>query len=680
MAAPSATTKMSKVDEKLKKKQMKFRDMLEKNEGIQITETPTKIICVHNGGLDNSVSREEISTALDKNGSLIDVIMLPKKPYSFVCFKTTEDATKCCEEFNGLEMPPNGKRKHSVIFYLSYVNKVPSNILPCKDLPPGLIVLENFVSEAEENQLISSLHWQNDNQMKHREVLHYGYEFRYDINDVDADDPLPQSIPEECNAILQKALQTGYVKHLPDQLTVNKYVQGQGIPPHVDTPPAFEDGIMSLSLLSQIVMEFSHPEGQQISVLLPRRSLLIMTGESRYLWSHEKIIHPKDRIGRIVPFQTSDLSIMLPKCDTDAEKLENSHVQQVYEEIADHFSGTRHTPWPKISQFIKDMPVGSLMADIGCGNGKYLGLNQSVYEVGSDRSVNLSEICHGRSHEVYVGDVLHIPLRSSSFDYCICIAVIHHMSTQERREAAIIELLRILRSGGKLLIYVWAMEQERHKIKSKYLKESKLHNTYKDQSLCSNVNCSDKLTSEESASKENAQQGDSQVMNHKSEKDSNSKLACDSQSNKKDSFDSSDRKGTEETIVSQADNKSNCCLTVHKNRTYFQQQDVLVPWERKDQDNNTTSFHRYYHVFKEGELEEMCGRISGCHVLEKYYDQGNWALADLITQPTDDRRDTKPTVDRLDTKPTDDRLDYLTKQKTDLNIQATDDRLDYPTN
>lgn len=43
MAAPSATTKMSKVDKKLKKKQMKFRDMLEKNEGIQITETPTKV-------------------------------------------------------------------------------------------------------------------------------------------------------------------------------------------------------------------------------------------------------------------------------------------------------------------------------------------------------------------------------------------------------------------------------------------------------------------------------------------------------------------------------------------------------------------------------------------------------------------------------------------------------------
>ena len=56
-------------------------------------------------------------------------------------------------------------------------------------------------------------------------------------------------------------------------------------------------------------------------------------------------------------------------------------ILQVYEEIANHFSGTRHTPWPKISQFIKDMPAGSMMADIGCGNGKYLGLNKSIFEV-----------------------------------------------------------------------------------------------------------------------------------------------------------------------------------------------------------------------------------------------------------------------------------------------------------
>lgn len=54
---------------------------------------------------------------------------------------------------------------------------------------------------------------------------------------------------------------------------------------------------------------------------------------------------------------------------------------QVYEEIASHFSGTRHSPWPRISEFLLKQPPGSLMADIGCGNGKYLGINKSLYQV-----------------------------------------------------------------------------------------------------------------------------------------------------------------------------------------------------------------------------------------------------------------------------------------------------------
>ena len=36
----------------------------------------------------------------------------------------------------------------------------------------------------------------------------------------------------------------------------------------------------------QTVMEFTHPDGNTIPVLLPARSVLIMTGESRYVWSH----------------------------------------------------------------------------------------------------------------------------------------------------------------------------------------------------------------------------------------------------------------------------------------------------------------------------------------------------------------------------------------------------------
>jgi hypothetical protein len=50
----------------------------------------------------------------------------------------------------------------------------------------------------------------------------------------------------------------------------------------VDTHSAFEDPILSLSLGSSVVMEFRHQDGRVIPVLLPQRSLLIMSKEARY--------------------------------------------------------------------------------------------------------------------------------------------------------------------------------------------------------------------------------------------------------------------------------------------------------------------------------------------------------------------------------------------------------------
>jgi len=62
---------------------------------------------------------------------------------------------------------------------------------------------------------------------------------------------------------------------------------------------------------------------------------------------------------------------------------------KVYETIASHFSSTRHSPWPRVVNFINQIPVGSLVADIGCGNGKYLGINPNIYMV----SIAFSAVC-----------------------------------------------------------------------------------------------------------------------------------------------------------------------------------------------------------------------------------------------------------------------------------------------
>lgn len=75
-----------------------------------------------------------------------------------------------------------------------------------------------------------------------------------------------------------------------------------------------------------------------------------------------------------------------PHNEMEASELEQEYVHKVYEEIATHFSSTRHSPWPRIVEFLRSLPEGSIVADVGCGNGKYLGINKDLYMVSSSQS------------------------------------------------------------------------------------------------------------------------------------------------------------------------------------------------------------------------------------------------------------------------------------------------------
>ena len=83
----------------------------------------------------------------------------------------------------------------------------------------------------------------------------------------------------------------------------------------------------------------------------------------------------------------------------------------------------------------------------------------------SDRSRNLIEIAAKHEpHSVIVADVLDVPHPAAKFDFAISIAVIHHLSTRDRRVEAIKSIMELLRSiphaPGKALLYVWALEQK----------------------------------------------------------------------------------------------------------------------------------------------------------------------------------------------------------------------------
>ncbi|KAF8810129.1 S-adenosyl-L-methionine-dependent methyltransferase [Phlegmacium glaucopus] len=152
------------------------------------------------------------------------------------------------------------------------------------------------------------------------------------------------------------------------------------------------------------------------------------------------------------------------------ENYEDLNVHAIYDEIAPHFASTRYKPWPIIAKFLNSLCTGWVGLDSGTGNGKYLPLPLDrpgdVWTIGLDRSKNLLDIARtagmtGIRREVVWGNVLDNPWRTGIFDYAISIATIHHLATHERRRLAIQRLIQsVSPSHGRVLVYVWAIEQD----------------------------------------------------------------------------------------------------------------------------------------------------------------------------------------------------------------------------
>lgn len=364
------------------------------------------VIC--NAGLVNGLSEEVIFEHFSKCGEVDTILLLPGKSCSFLSYKETISAQMAYNKYNGkLDIAQDNKP-----IYILFCDILPENYITqhWNEVPPGLIIIKNFISLEEENlfvNLCDDHSGSNNAEMKNRYVKHFGYEFKYDTNNVDKNAPLPNKIPEPCSILFARLKETSFHNFKPDQLTINSYKPGQGIPPHIDTHSAFEDPIMSLSLLSHVVMEFKRDK-RTLCVNLPPRSLAIMSGESRYAWTHAikprkfdivktckglSSITRNNRISftfRKILHGTClcsyknycDLNLNQSKiADKNAEKLEEVHVLNVYENIATHFSDTRNKLWVNVANFVESFPLGSLIIDIGCGNGKYLNGNNKLFKV-----------------------------------------------------------------------------------------------------------------------------------------------------------------------------------------------------------------------------------------------------------------------------------------------------------
>jgi tRNA (uracil-5-)-methyltransferase TRM9 len=78
--------------------------------------------------------------------------------------------------------------------------------------------------------------------------------------------------------------------------------------------------------------------------------------------------------------------------------------------------------------------------------------------IGCDNCKNFINICKKRNLNVILSCATKLPFKSNNFDATLSVAVLHHLSTSERRMMAIKEQIRVTKIGGIIFIEVWAFE------------------------------------------------------------------------------------------------------------------------------------------------------------------------------------------------------------------------------
>ncbi|CAM9100168.1 unnamed protein product [Phaeothamnion confervicola] len=299
---------------------------------------------------------------------------------------------------------------------------------------PGLRFVKDFISEEEEAALLAEIGgavWRGEIR---RRVQHYGAAFDYDKLAADVTAKVPP-LPDCCREVIERMETGGFVPESPDQLTVNEYVAGRGIGPHVDTHSSFGGTICSLSLGSGVAMEFCASDGARQCLYLARRSLLVIQGEARYAWTHaipgrktDVIDGGTARVPRSTRVSLTFRTVMKPtgapcccewplRCDSrlkplwraavGASPLEIAHVHNVYDyagtaaasavaaaattaPIAKAAAGGEQNGAAKASAatmtLLRRLPATALVLDVACGRESLSRHRDDCIFVGCDRS------------------------------------------------------------------------------------------------------------------------------------------------------------------------------------------------------------------------------------------------------------------------------------------------------
>ena len=161
---------------------------------------------------------------------------------------------------------------------------------------PGLAYIPNYVDVQEQNQLFKAIdaqEWSIESVESTRRIQQHGYRYDYQNGILVACHYLGP-LPDWAMRIAKQLYSDRFTEIILDQATVNEYEPGQGLRSHIDCVTCFGDTLITISLGSPYVMDFTHSQTQEKrELLLLPGSLLVLKGEARYVWQHG--VMPRDR-------------------------------------------------------------------------------------------------------------------------------------------------------------------------------------------------------------------------------------------------------------------------------------------------------------------------------------------------------------------------------------------------
>jgi tRNA (uracil-5-)-methyltransferase TRM9 len=141
--------------------------------------------------------------------------------------------------------------------------------------------------------------------------------------------------------------------------------------------------------------------------------------------------------------------------------------RQDYDKIAKDFSNSRSFLWEELVPLARYIEPKDKILDLGCGNGRFFGFlrEKDLEYVGIDSSEELIKIAKEKYQEdnakFSVAEALNLSSPDNFFNKIYCIAVLHHIPSDNFRLKFLNEAKRALKPGGLLILTVWNLKSQK---------------------------------------------------------------------------------------------------------------------------------------------------------------------------------------------------------------------------